>query len=148
MTEAEFAARMVEALDVAKRLPGPRSLQPGNIFRYLVVSKDSDDVDEVEHRLSRLPPSAAEIAAFDEVIDWIGPLPVRIRKLLWLRADANSWRFIAREMGLNPRYCQRLWRSWAATVCSHHAGIATRAPGASDDLPLPTYASLLQKSEL
>ena len=116
MTEAEFAARMAEALDVAKRLPSPRSQQPGNIFRFLVVSKDPDDADEIEYRLTRLPPTAIEIAAFDEVIDWLCPLSVRLRGLLWLRADANSWRYIGRAMGLNHRYCQRLWRDTARKI--------------------------------
>ncbi len=117
MTEAEFAARMADALDVAKRLPSPRSQQPGNIFRMLVVAKDPDDVDEIEKMLTRLPPTAAEMAAFDEVIVWLDPLPIRIRNLLWLRADANKWRYIGRMMGLNPRYCQRLWRDTAARIC-------------------------------
>ena len=137
MTEAEFAARMAEALDTASRarlrerdvadqiseandtanrLEAPRKLEASNIFRHLIVAKNDDDVEAIERMLSRRRATPEEEARFDEVIEWITPLPVRLRKLLWLRADTNSWRYIGRMMGLNPRYCQRLWRDTAHKI--------------------------------
>ena len=118
MTEAECAARLAEALDVARRLPAPRSLGPGNVYRYLIVSKDADDPEEIDFRLHNSFPDAEELERFDEVIDWLSPLPVPLRKLLWLRADANTWRFIGRILGYNPRYCQRLWRDTIGPICA------------------------------
>jgi hypothetical protein len=114
--ERFIGAQIAEALDTADRLEPPRKLGASNVFRNLIVAKTDDDIDAIERMLSRRRATPDEEAQFDEVIRWITPLPVRLRKLLWLRADGHQWRHIGRVMGVTPRWCQKLWRQAAAQI--------------------------------
>ena len=137
LTEEEFAGRMAEALAIADRIPGrekavanqiseafdtadrleaPRKLGASNVFRHLIAAKSDEDIESIERMLSRRRATPDEERGFDEVIEWITPLPIRLRKLLWLRADGNSWRYIGRVLGITPRWCQKLWRQAAAQI--------------------------------
>jgi len=114
--ERFIGAQIAEALDTSHRLEPPRKLGASNIFRNLIVAKTDDDIEAIEWMLSRRRATPDEEALFDEVIVWITPLPVRLRKLMWLRADGHSWRYIGRVMGVSHTTTQKLWRGAAAQI--------------------------------
>ena len=118
MKEDDVGRIMQIAVDVAKRLPSVRSLDYGNVFRYLIVAKDPDDPAELEKRLTRSFPTSDERAVFDFAIALMSPLPIAVRNIFWLYADGHTWEKIARMVGYNPRYCSRLWRTHALRICA------------------------------
>ncbi len=118
MRDSDVGKMLEIAYDVAKRLPPPRSLGPGNVFRYLITAKDPEDAEEIEYRLSVLPPSPDELALFDYVIEILAEQPVVIRKLIWMRIAGDSYRHIARILGYNPRYLSRLYRATIVKLCT------------------------------
>ncbi len=115
LTEEQVARVLSNAVWCARMLPGSVGPQYANVWHSLMAMAPVDDSYPEDKRL-RVYPDAALLADLDLATEWMTWLPERVRPIFWLRADGNRWRFIARQVGLTPQYCQMLWRKHAQEI--------------------------------
>ena len=117
MGEEELAGLIAQAAHYSTVLPGKR---PGPTFtngwvRTLEMAPIDDD---------RYPeiPEYREVATPEqiEVLDFVTSLMVQLsvdqRRVLWLRAEGNSWRWLAREFGVTANRVRRFWKDAIMTA--------------------------------
>ena len=115
LTEEDVARIMSNAAWCSHTLPGRIGPQYANVWHSLISMAPIDDSYPEDKRL-RVYPDAALLADLDRATEWMTRLPEKVRLIFWLRSDGNRWRYIARQVGLNPQYCQKLWRKWAQEI--------------------------------
>ena len=115
LTEKIVADILVDALHTSRRLPGVVGPRYANVWHSLIGMAPIDDSYPEDKRV-RIYPSAEALETLDTVYTWMTWLPLRARKILWLHADGNSWRWIARQVGITPQYCRKLWRQYVADI--------------------------------
>lgn len=122
------AAAIQIAADTAHKLagrwPGP---QYACVWDSLMSMAPIDDSYPEDKRI-RVYPTAGELHCLDAVTEWMLPLSIPARKILWYRADGNRWRWIAARVGLAPRYCQKIWQDSANLIIANDIqGILTQS---------------------
>lgn len=115
LTEEDVGRILSNAARCAHRLPGCPGPRYANAWIALMDMAPVDDSYPEDKRIF-LHPSPEMIADFERATTWMTWLPVRGRKILWLRADGNSWRYIARHVGISPRWVQQIWRKHAGEI--------------------------------
>jgi Domain of unknown function (DUF6362) len=69
----------------------------------------------------RIIPTAAEISAMDQVLQWVfsSPLTIPHRRLLWLRAEGRGWRRMGQAVGLDHMSAKRYHEAALAVLVGH-----------------------------
>ena len=117
LTEAEIAQILSNAVWAAKRLPPVRLPRCENVWRSLLAMAPVDDsYPEDKPVYEPLPQSL--LVDLDRATQWLVSLPVRERRIMWMRADGHQWAHIARVARVTIRWCQKLWRQAAAQIAA------------------------------
>ena len=107
MTAEMIEERLAEAADTLARLPEQR------IGRY-VCSWPNIPVEpsafDPETRTSRPPPSSAAISRMDVTLDWLRLVPEGERRILWMRAERQTWKAICHRFGISRATADRRYR--------------------------------------
>ena len=113
MTEFQWTpslveARIVEAVDVLKRLPEER-MQGYYSTWPRIVPEFSDLVGQEPPRLKRPPPSPGAISRMEETLEWPKLLEPQDARILWLRAAGERWKTICWKVGLQRAAAHEHW---------------------------------------
>jgi Domain of unknown function (DUF6362) len=105
---SEIEARLVEAADVLKRLPGVRV--PGFFNTWPTMMREfSDLVGQEPVPMRRPPPPAAAISRMEQALDWLRWLEPQDAKIVWLRASGDRWKTICCKVGLSRNAVNERW---------------------------------------
>ena len=115
LTEADVARILSNAAWCAHRLPGRPGPRYANVWLALMDMAPVDDSYPEDKRIF-VHPSPELIADLERATEWMIPLPVRGRRILWLRAEGNHWRYIGRQVGITHVWAQKLWRKYAQEI--------------------------------
>jgi hypothetical protein len=111
------ARRLEEAADVLSRLPEERTREFYDLWPRLMGSPS---------RYARLAATAPEaIDRMDEALSWLMWLEAEERRLVWLRADGMSWKWVTRKLGIGRTTA---WQRWTIALLK----IATRLNAAAE----------------
>lgn len=117
LTEAEIAQILSNAAWAAKRLPPVRLPRCENVWNSLLAMAPVDD-SYPEDKPVYEPFPQSLLDDLDCATGWLVHLPVRERRIMWMRADGHQWAHIARMSGVTPRWCQRLWHQAAEQIAA------------------------------
>ena len=98
-TPARVEARLTDAADVLKRLPGARAQGYFNTWPDTMRSF-GDMVGQALEPMRRPPPLPASIDEMDEALNWLRWLEADVAKIVWLRASGDRWKEICWKVGL------------------------------------------------
>ncbi len=107
-TPSLVEARIVEAVDVLKRLPEER-MQGYYSTWPRIVPEFSDLVGQEPPRLKRPPPSPGAISRMEETLEWPKLLEPQDARILWLRAAGERWKTICWKVGLQRSAAHQHW---------------------------------------
>ena len=111
-TVEEVAARFVEAVETARRLP--RVSVQGYFNVWPAFARDAwEAYPDVEQVYRPLPPSPVAVDRMLETMRWVLWLEEEQRHLVWMRAKDIDWKVIARRLA-----CHRTtaWRCWQKSL--------------------------------
>jgi hypothetical protein len=94
-TAIAIAQRLAEAADVLDRLPEP---PVRGYYSLLPIVPNAPAGDGARTRSAAPMPEA--IDRMDEAIGWLCWLDPEERRLVWMRADGMSWKWITRRLGI------------------------------------------------
>lgn len=124
MGEEEFSRLIERAAYYAKILPGSR---PGPRFtngwiRTLEMAPVDDDryPELPEYREIATP---EQIRVLDFVTDVLSKLSDDQRRVLWLRAEGNSWRYLAKEFCVTAGRVRRFWKDAMVMALDECGGV-------------------------
>ena len=117
LTEPEIARVLTNAVLAAKRLPAVRMPTCENVWSQLLAMAPEDDGWPEDKRVYE-PLPLALIADLDRATNWLAPLHIRERRLMWMRGDGDRWAHIGRVLGITTRWCQKLWHRTAAQIAA------------------------------
>ncbi|WP_347880290.1 DUF6362 family protein [Ottowia testudinis] len=104
-TADEVALRFEEAATTGRRLP-PVRVQ-GYFNTWPTIVRESWEAMRDDDRPVRFPPTPKEIDRMLEVMQWVHCLEVEDRKIVWMRAGRDRWKFIATRFGICVKTAQR-----------------------------------------
>ena len=111
----QLADRYREAWLTARRLPTGIQLGHGSAWPEM-----NYDQREQERRAERevifVRPTPEQEERLVECINWLTPLAVEDRKLIWLRASGISWRDITHRTGIPRTSIQRHWHKTLLSI--------------------------------
>lgn len=107
-TPSLVEARIVEAVDVLKRLPEER-MQGYYSTWPRIVPEFSDLVGQEPPRLKRPLPSPAAISRMEETLEWPKLLEPRDARIVWMRAAGERWKTICWTVGLQRSAAHQHW---------------------------------------
>ncbi len=93
---------------MARRLPTGIQLGHGSAWPEMVYAQREQE-RRAEREVIYMRPSAAQEDRLVECINWLTPLGVSDRKLIWLRVSGVTWREIAHRTGIPRSSIQRHW---------------------------------------
>lgn len=102
-----IADRFAEAADTAHRLPPVRVHGYFSVWPAIVRQQWENLARERSRR--SYPPSPAAVDRMTATIQWVVPLTVEERHLVWMRAEGIEWDIIGKRFA-----CNRVtaWRRW------------------------------------
>ena len=109
LTEIDVWAILGRAVRAAKLIQGPK--RPGYANVWVVMMQQAmirDEYPETPEPRDYATPE--EIAALDIAHGWMVHMSEPERCILWGRADGDSWRHLARKVGLTPHLVQKAAR--------------------------------------
>jgi hypothetical protein len=104
-TADEVALRFEEAATTGRRLP-PVRVQ-GYFNTWPTIVRESWEAMRDDDRPACFPPTPKEIDRMLEVMQWVHCLEVEDRKIVWMRAGRDRWKFIATRFGICVKTAQR-----------------------------------------
>ena len=124
MGEEEFSRLIERAAYYAKILPvsrpGPR-VTNGWIRTLEMAPVDDDRYPELpEYREFATP---EQIRVLDFVTDVLSKLSDDQRRVLWLRAEGNSWRYLAKEFCVTAGRVRRFWKDAMVMALDECGGV-------------------------
>ena len=114
-TVEDVAARFVEAVETARRLPRVSVQGYFNVWPAFAREVWESYPDE-EHVYRQMPPSPQAIDRMMEAMRWVLWLEEEQRHLIWMRAKDIDWKTIARRMACHRSTAWRAWQKALATV--------------------------------
>ncbi|MTI13022.1 DUF6362 family protein [Sansalvadorimonas verongulae] len=114
----ELANRYREAWFTAKRLPTGIQLGHGSSWPEMRYDH-REQVRRAEREVIYERPTAEQEERLVECINWLRPLTVEERQLVWMRAAQISWRDIMRRTGTPRTTVQRQWHKALLTISLH-----------------------------
>ena len=115
----ELADRYREAWLTARRLPTGIQLGHGSAWPEMVYDK-REQVRRAGREVIYVRPGADQETRLVECINWLIPLNVMDRKLIWLRASGITWREIAQRTGVPRTSIHRHWHKALLQVQLHN----------------------------
>ncbi len=100
--------RYREAWLTARRLPTGIRLGHGSSWPEMVYDQ-REQVRRAEREVLFVRPTPRQEDQLVECINWLTPLSVTDRKLIWLRASGRTWRVIAQRTGVPRTSIHRCW---------------------------------------
>ena len=114
----QLADRYREAWLTARRLP--TGIRLGHGSRWPEMKFDHrEQVRRAEREVIYVRPTAEQEDRLVECINWLTPLDVTDRKLIWLRASGIPWREIALRTGVPRTSLHRHWHRALLAVQVH-----------------------------
>jgi len=107
-TPSLVEARLAEAADVLKRLPGERIRGYFNTWPQ-IVAEFSDLVGQEPPRLRRPPPQPDAISRMEGTLSWTHGLDPTDAKIVWLRAGGERWKVICWKVGMVRSAANEHW---------------------------------------
>ncbi|WP_281648156.1 DUF6362 family protein [Parendozoicomonas sp. Alg238-R29] len=120
-----LAQRYREAWLTARRLPTGIHLGHGASWPEMKFDH-REQVRRAEREVLSVRPTAEQEDQLVECINWLIPLTVTDRKLIWLRASGITWREIARRTGVPRTSIHRYWHRALLAVLVHRGIPATQ----------------------
>jgi len=105
-TPEKVEERMVEAVAVLRRLPGPRKQGYFSTWPRMMV-EFSDLVGQTPEPMKLPPPSAAAITRMEAALEWMTWLEPEDSKLVWMRSERHQWKAICWRFGLSRATANR-----------------------------------------
>ncbi len=112
------AARTLARLRMAGMYPSCRMVMSDLVFVCGDAQVGYGYVGENGHRIV---PTAAEISAMDQVLQWVfgSPLTIPRRRLLWLRAEGRGWRRMGQAVGWDHMTTKRAYGAALEDLVGH-----------------------------
>ena len=104
----DLAAQYREAWLTARRLPTGIQLSHGSGWPEMRYDQREQE-RRAEREVVYVRPDADQETRLVECINWLIPLSVTDRKLIWLRASGITWREIAQRTGVPRTSIHRHW---------------------------------------
>ncbi|GBD42198.1 hypothetical protein HRbin39_01587 [bacterium HR39] len=119
-------ARLREAVDVVRRLPGPPRLDCRSFWPDIV--RDPDEAAGAEPVPRRPLPTPEQVARADEVLEWLAAVDPVDAAVLWWGAAGAPWSEVGARAGLPPKWARRKWRAALYRLASdlNLAGVPVR----------------------
>jgi hypothetical protein len=124
-TREQVEARLLEAADVLRRLPGVRV--QGYFSLWPQIVPEFGDLVGQEPPALKLPPAAAAISRMEAALPWLGWLEREDAKLVWARAERTPWKIICWRFGVSRATAHRRWQYGISVIAWRLNG--RRVPG-------------------
>lgn len=117
-TVEDVAARFVEAVETARRLP--RVSVQGYFNVWPAFARDTwEAYPDDEHDYRPLAPSPVAVDRMLETMRWVQWLDVGQRHLVWMRAERYGWRDITIRFACDRTTAWRRWQKALQIVLDH-----------------------------
>jgi hypothetical protein len=116
----EIEDRFEEAARTLRRLPNPPGSGPkgyGNAWPAYV--QDARHAYGYHEAQLRVVPSAADIQAMEECIEWLAWLSPDDARIVWMRAEGARWKQVCWRVGVARSTAHRRWAAALLTVAKH-----------------------------
>ncbi len=124
LSPVEIEQRFEEAADTLKHLPAVRV--PGYFTTWPEIVRRIAETEALagdRARPPRISPSPRAISEMEECFEWLSWLDPVDARIVWLRAQRNSWRNVCARMTMHR---QTAWRRWAAALITISRRLAER----------------------
>ena len=111
LSPREVEERFTEAARTLRRLPDKRPIGYFNVWPAIVRTRW--EIMAMEPQPMKVLATPQAITRMELCMDWMLWLEPEDARLVWLRAEGHSFRYLARHFGLSR---MMVWRRWAAAL--------------------------------